>query len=276
MKNLIFLLGALSLALCACDRVTPLNINVYPLEFDPHTEVVSSNSNIRLHVVANSDVPIRRITISSYDAIYLEQLVLDTTLTDPVKSYAEDISYKIPVFGKNTQLEFNSSCINCNGDKAIHKMSFFVTPDGKAIQSKDGITMYSAMSGKFSGFSMKKLDIIPGDSIHQADTLTFFDKPSIDTAQQDVLTREWYSLHGVYFSRSENFNYGEATAATISQTYKASTHYDVIKDVHNDDIILVGTKTEAFGVIKVLVVSDEEGVENDRYVFSIKSFLNSK
>lgn len=273
MKNIILIISALSLVLCACDKVTPLNLNVYPVEFNPKTELIPSNSNIRLHVAANSDVPLHRLTISSYDAFYLEKSILDTVFTEPLKSFTADIPYRILVYGETTQVEINSSFTNRDGDGVKHKLYFYVSPDGQSIKSKDGITMHSALSKKFSGFDMKTLDIIPADSVHQADTLTFFDRAQADSTQLDVLTREWYSDRGVFFARSENFNYGEATAASISQTYKASNRYSVIRNVHADDVILVGTNEEAFGVIKVLVVSDEEGTENDRYVFSVKSFL---
>lgn len=273
MKKNLLIIVALSLVLCACDRVTPLNLNVYPLEFNPLNGYATSNSNIRLHVIANSDAPIHRIVIKSYDAVYLEQTILDTVLTEPMKSFTTDVLYKVPIFGETTPMEITSSCTTQNGDVVKHKMSFYVLPDGNALKAKDGITMHSALSGKFSGFDMKVLDIIPQDSVHQTDSLTFFDKEPIDSTRLDVLTREWYSLSGVYFARSENFNFGEATAASISQTYKASNRYNVIQNIHNDDVILVGTEKEAFGVIKVLVVSDEEGSENDRYVFSVKSFL---
>lgn len=272
-KKNFLIIGALSLVLCACDKVTPLNLNVYPLEFNPRTECAVSNSNIRLHVVANADVPIHRVALKSYDAIYLEQTILDTILTEPIKSFTMDVNYKVLSYGETTPFEINSSMTTRDGDVVKHRTSFYVLPDGQTLKSKDGITMYSALSGKFCGFDFKTLDIIPGDSVYIADSLTFFDRVPLDTTRLDVLSREWYSTSGVYFARSENFNYGEATAATISQTYKASNHYNEIRNIHNDDVILVGTNDEAFGVIKVLVVSDEEGTENDRYVFSVKSFL---
>lgn len=273
MRKSFLIIGALSLVLCACDKVTPLNLNVFPMDFDPRAEFASSNTNIRLHVVANADAPIHQIKISSYDEVYLEQPVFDTIITDPIKSFASDIIYKIPIYGSTTRLELNSSCTTRDGDVVKHKTYFYVSADGQNLRSKDGITMYGAKSKRYSGFDMKTLDIIPADSIHQTDTLTFFDREYQDSTFLDVLSREWYSPRGVYFARSENFNFSEATAATIRQTYNACNRYSVIRDIHNDDVILIGTSTEAFGVIKVLVVSDEDGFENDRYVFSIKSFL---
>lgn len=37
-----------------------------------------------------------------------------------------------------------------------------------------------------------------------------------------------------------------------------------------DDIILVGNQSDAFGVIKIINIYDEEGVDYDRYDINIK------
>lgn len=94
-----------------------------------------------------------------------------------------------------------------------------------------------------------------------------------DSLKPDVLSFAWESKGSVYFSRFESFDYGEATVSSISNAYNIGKHNLMIQQLVNDDIILFGSKNDAYGVIKILLVANEEGTENDRYVFSLKTLL---
>ena len=73
------------------------------------------------------------------------------------------------------------------------------------------------------------------------------------------------------FSRAEGFNFGEATAQSISNTWKNLTASTTIKQLKADDVLLFGKGDEALGAMKIMNVYDEVGTESDRYVFSLKA-----
>jgi hypothetical protein len=62
----------------------------------------------------------------------------------------------------------------------------------------------------------------------------------------------------------------DASFSSIQTAYDYSTHHTYITNIQVGDIFIVGLQETAFGLIKVVLISDEEGTENDRYTFSAK------
>ena len=90
-----------------------------------------------------------------------------------------------------------------------------------------------------------------------------------DTLTGEFL-RTWTSMTGLSFSRFNDFDYETATRSSVEDAYAVSTKYSELRNIQDNDIVLLGRSDTAVGVIKFLAVFDEEGVENDRYLFSLK------
>ena len=86
----------------------------------------------------------------------------------------------------------------------------------------------------------------------------------------EAISREWRSESGLMFSRSEGFNYSEATVQSVTSAWASSVRSSTIKNLKSDDILLLGSGNKAVGVLKLMAVYDEAGTDNDRYVFSLK------
>ena len=79
---------------------------------------------------------------------------------------------------------------------------------------------------------------------------------------------------GILFSRSEGFNFSEATVQSLTQAWPNYMKSATIKDLKADDVLLIGYTDRPVGVAKILAVLDEEGTANDRYIFSLKVIPN--
>ncbi len=62
----------------------------------------------------------------------------------------------------------------------------------------------------------------------------------------------------------------EATDISVKSTYLNSVKQPVVKNLSNDDIILIGRETEAYGVTKIINIYYETGSDNDRILFNLK------
>ena len=193
--------------------------------------------------------------------------------TTPIKEFGTYFIYKVPQFADTTSIELTAVAYNTAGDKQQLTLWLDVLPKEVFLRSIDNITMYSAASGKNCAFSLKRMTATDTLSL-QGDSLYFAElKLEDETLQSPSLT--WYS-HVFYFSRFESFDFGEATQLTVSNAYLSSKSNKIVRDIHNDDILLFGTAKEAIGAIKVLSVTDEDGTDNDRYIFSIKVIDNKQ
>lgn len=269
-----FILSLLCSAFVACEKQSELIHIVETEDFDFRQQNVESGSKTRLHIIAQSqNSDISRILLTEYDSQYGDNTIFDTVFTHKERSIDYWYNYQIPLFTDTTIMRFSSQIWTETGNTITYQFAFKVIPaGGNIIRTIDGITMYSALSGKKYGFSLIELNTVFPETL-SSDTLVFFDQEQSDSTRTDILSRIWQSNGGIYFSRFESFDYGEATVASIQYAYDIGKHENIIQNISNDDIILFGTKAEAYGVIKVLLVSDEEGTDNDRYVFSIKTFL---
>lgn len=262
-----------ALLLLGCERQSELLHIVRPENLQWETENIESGKIVRLHIFAQSENDnISRIELSEYDKQYGDNVIFDTIFDNASRKVDYWYNYQIPLFSDTTVIRFNSQVWTDKGKTLTYRLYLNVLPADYNIRSIDGITMYSVKSGKRYAFSLVDLNtIIPTDTV--SDKLIFFDRVQQDSTKADVISREWKSLSGLYFSRFESFDYGEASVASIRKAYNICKHDNVIQNIKNDDVILFGSKADAYGVIKVLLVADDEGVDDDRYIFSVKTFF---
>lgn len=269
MNRYIVLIASLILLLSSCDR-SPQMLYVAPIGVDCMTEYVASNSPLRISIKASSkSSPIKQVTIRSYDEVYLYQDVLDSSIVDGLSLLDTEFLYTTGSYPDTTTIQMTTTIHCADGTKMRYTFRLYVLPDGSDLQPSDAITMYSASSRRKSGFSFPLLNTIYPDS-NRIDSLTFYDLVQPDTLRMEDLSRCWYSKSGIYFARSESFDYAEATVLALSQTFSNCKRDSVIYRLKNDDIILFGKYNEVLGAIKILLIDDPDGTEDDRYVFSMK------
>lgn len=286
MKKIFVVLLVVSAMCTACmDKETELTFQFNLVDYSWLQDTIPSESPLRLHVNARSlSSQIKHIVITSFDDKYQIQGVLDTVFQDPLKTADFDFIWPLKNYMELTTVSLKGYAYSTGGDQMVYAMAIRVGADTRKLDPYDNITLYSAASGRKSGFSMVDLETVYPDS-ERRDSLVFYDEmPEVPQATEenpnpevpDVMRCTWYSTSGVYFARFESFDYAQATARKVIEAYGNSKRYPKIEGIHNDDILLVGTADKPLGVIKVILVSDEEGVANDRYIFSLKALSQGK
>lgn len=267
MKKLSCFFSVLFLMLISCSKSSELFLYVKALEFDWKTESVDGNSLIRLNVFAESQSSVvTRAVIQTYTPDGQNVTVIDTFLTSPVKKLDMDVPYTTPCFSELTKVEARTTVWDQNGATCKFTMIMRVNPSETEIATYDSKTLYSAASLGASAFSWDNMEPFYRDTTAQ-EGLSFYDDLSEDTI---TLSCSW-SSSTLLFARFEGFNYAQATMQSITEAYKNCSPTNCIRHIHDDDVILIGNSSGALGAIKVLLVSDKEGTEQDRYVFSIKA-----
>lgn len=265
----LLILCFVSLCLIACEREkeSPLFAYLQFEEFNWEVESAQGNYTYRLKLRARSTTStIRRIKITMYDPIHLNGVVLDSILEDPIKDFNTYIPYKTPVFNEHTRVQITLFAYANDGETIQYKIEPLVLASDRPLRPIDNVTLYSALSGRPSYFSLNTMTAIMGDT--SMTDLYFRDVAPIDSL--DRMSYSWTSPN-IYFARFESFNFAEATVQSITNAYKECNRDHVIQNLIADDVLLFGTADIALGTIKIIYIADEAEKANDRYIFSIKA-----
>lgn len=265
MKHSLYILVLLTLVACK-SKDSSLNIYTTPDGLSWQTDFAKGSYVYQLQTsVKSSTGAVRHVVISTFDPIYANQTILDSVLQDPVKDLKLITLYRTPAFEDTTSVKISTTAYTTDGESATYAFSIHVLPSEAPLQPVDGITLHSALSDYPSYFSLQTLQ-----PVMKADSGSLYFRDVAPKDSLDELSYSWTSTK-VYFSRSESFDYAKATASMVRNTYQSCTRDKTIQDLKEDDVLLFGTATEAMGVLKILVIEDNEGRNNDRYIFSIKA-----
>ena len=265
--------------LAACSQQSPLTLIVKPTYGITQADGMyhaTSGLPVWFSLKAQSeDVELNALQVLAFDTYYSSQQLFDTAFTGQSSAHI-DWQYTLPFYNDTTPVRFTFMLTTIDGQSLPVDIIVLVALAGDGhITTTEMVSMYSAASGNKSGFSFSTLSTcFPDLNIDSA--YTFYDLPQPDTTRRDEISRRWSSSTGVYFAKGGTFDYGNATVASIQTTYHNMLHDNTVIDIQPDDVILVGDKQNAFGAIKVISVCDEQGVTDDRYIFSTKTFLTNK
>ncbi len=267
----IFLTICTLLVLFSCERASNFLLTIEIPYVKNSSWCFKSNESVIFRISSrNNDSPLNRIKMTAYDKQYGLRAVMDSVVSG--QSVTIDCVWQMPNVSDTTQISLDIQAFADNGQQTSFAKKFYVIPSNSVVTSIDGLSFYSAKSGKQDAFSLSEL--ASKFSVTAADESIDIYDCSADTtlysATSDTLSCEWKSKNGLQFGRFQNFNYGEATYTSIQQAYALSSSDNSIRGISNDDVILIGRNGDAIGVIKVVAVYDEEGVANDRYLFSVK------
>lgn len=273
-RFLLYICIVLLLASCKHDDSSPLVV-FFSDKYDALTPV---DGNTEIYFVINvvtNGVNVTRLQLEQNDGTGTK-LIVDS-VPQPQMTEKEtrkfNIKYTTGSYPKLTLVSLTCRVMTVEGEMAEVKKHISVSPADIQWIVQESVAMYSAASGRKYGYSLPLRTIVFPEAVEQ-DTLLFYDRlPQSDDEQAEVsseMTRSWESKKGIYFARFESLDFSNNNAAAIEQAYSLAAHDNVIMDIKNDDVIILGSKTEVYGLVKIILVADEEDKQNDRYVFSIK------
>ena len=269
MKRIVVFLGLLVPVLFSCKE-DPSDVFILATDAEQNAYVQSGN-NLLIRVRSVSDnYLVDRIRISSIDAEKGTQLLKDTNIGG-LKSAEFYFTYTVPsYFIADTSLltlQFEAFASNGGSSKMVLK---YRVVGGASLIPYDGIMMYGARSGRPNGFSLATAQTLYCETADSS-TIDIYDyHDTLSGASSDQLSREWRSRTGLHFARLNDFDYAGTNQLLLNNAFKASRHYTSLKNIAEGDVILFGRGDEALGVLRLLMVADEAGTANDRYVFNMK------
>ena len=216
-----------------------------------------------IHAFANEGA-VERVQVTSFDAHNGTTSLLDSLVRAADCRF--DFTYTTPLYADTTELQLSFKAVSTDGGTVRTVRRFRVSADNPVLEALDAFTLFSAHSGKPDAFM---IDL--GQTMYlETSRDSCVDIYDMAGAAPDTLLREWRSGTGLSFARFNDFNFEGATRQHVSSAYAVASKYDKMTGLSNNDIILVGRRDTAWGVIKILSVYDEAGKDNDRYIFSLK------
>ena len=268
----IFLILTSVLLLASCEKQSEL---VTIMEIDNvkwQKEYIPSGTDLHFVIDAESQSStIQRVIISASDIEFRDRIILDSVLAMPLKRAQVSYYYTLPYYKDTTSVKFNGSAYDAAGRVNSFPITVQVASGATPIRPIDAVTLYSAASGGKSAFSLANMqtEYLGTDST----VVSWFDMLN-ETADPDAISCSWHSESEIKFSRAEGFNFAEATAQSLADTWKNLTGSTTIKNLKADDILLIGKRDKVLGAIKILSIHDEPGTASDRYIFSLKVIQN--
>jgi hypothetical protein len=240
----------------------------------PNDSRIEANSNdhvfltIESRTVAGANL---RLYIQSVDPLYGVKPVLDSLFAFKKIKYLFD--YMVPVYPDSTESILIFTLMNDEGDQIQIAKRLFVNKGAASVKESSGNIIYSSLSSKPNAFSLPELT-----PVYLADSLTrsldIIDASVQENNPTSSLSKTWVSRTNLLFVKFSGFNYADANAVTINNSYKSGIKLSRVTDLKDSDILIVGKGNKALGAIQIISVADLDGKENDKYVFSVKKLLD--
>lgn len=267
MKKLFFILTSVML-LASCEKQSELVISMNA-DVNWQTEYIPSGTTVHFTINTESQTsPVQRILLTSADTEFRDRTLLDSVLALPAKKVSLSVYSTLPYYKDSTVVTFFARSYDAAGNTMVYPIIMHILPGAKKLREIDAVTLYSAASSGKSAFSLETMQpvYIPADSTK----VGWFDWLLEETKTDKSLSRIWHSESGILFSRSEGYNFSEATSISLQNAWPNQVKSATIKNLKSDDVLLFGKKDQVMGVIKILAVYDETDIEQDRYIFSMK------
>lgn len=266
MKNLILFASFVLLAFITACKKDPVGPAIY---VEPSTLQITSLplglTEFRIKV-SEGDNPGLNVQVLSKPENSITSTLLDTSLFGSQADFF--YAYRAPDSGaEDVILTFRVF----DNDGLSNSVLRRVLISGNSLLSQTtGHLIYSGYNtSSINGFN------IATASPYNLATLT--DSSSIDLMEfdledDDVLSRSLSSYSGIKFIRNNDFNYAQATNQSAKASFESSTPQSIISNINNDDILIAkyDTLNNRFAVIRIIDVTDESGINSDRYEFNLK------
>ena len=267
--SLLLLLIIISFFFIACEEDQSDATQVFVvLQSGKYRQDSSPGEKILYEISCSSlSSKLKSFSIKSFDIENGEKNYIDLTINESKYNYT--FIYEVPAFYYDSvvvTLKVKAEDFENN----YYELNLWVTVKGDIglMPEMSGIILYSGSSRQRNAFSLKDPSqpfvMAYADSID----IDIFDLPN--EIDPEMLSREWHTNTDVRFAKANSFNYANATASGIRAIYIASIRQKFITDIKPNDIIFIGRNDNAFGVIMVTDVVDNNGIDNDYYRFNVK------
>jgi hypothetical protein len=241
----------------------------------PSTYITKSGDKIYIDInISTINNILTNVSISTFDS---EHGKTDIHNSNPgTKTFKERILWEIPVMSSDTTIvELHINATDDTNSENEFKQKIKVIGDNKTLlPERSGFTIYSPHSGKSDAFSFVTLQPMLSSSNAEDCDLIF-----ITSDSGEYMPLKWGTKTNVIFCKANSFDYASANWTSIQAVFTNSIRSDYVDNLQIDDIILIGReeRTEerlslkTIGAIKIMGIYDEEGYNNDRIVFNIKT-----
>jgi hypothetical protein len=231
----------------------------------------NSNDHVFIRVDSRSESGAHLyLTVESVDALNGVQPVFDSSFNFKKINYLFD--YVVPVYPDSTESLLVFTLMNDDGDQIQIAKRLFINKGASAVKETSGNVIHSSLSDEPSAFSLNELTpVFLADSLTRS--LDIVDASSAEKNADGSLSRTWVSRTNLLFVKFNGFNYADADAMSISNSYKNGIKLSSATNLKDGDVLIVGQGNKAIGAIQILTVIDQAGYANDKYVFSIKKLV---
>lgn len=242
----------------------------------PSSYIVNCGDKVYIDVtVTTLNSTLTDISVTAFDPEHGKDEIV--SINPGTKEYRERIIWEVPSMTKDTTLIdiMISATDNENVSNNLQLKLTAVGGNTALLPERSGITLYSSMSGKQDAFSFITLQPLFSSSDAEDCDLVF----SMSGEDGSYMAPTWSTKTDLVFCRANSFDYSSATWGNVHAVFNSSIRTDAVSDMQIDDIILIGreihaednVKVNAIGVCKIMAIYDENGTQNDRIIFNLKS-----
>ncbi len=284
MKRLLFFLAGLIL-FCNCKKEDPSRIVMLVTTNDTLTNVKPGDDILfHIHSSAVDDI-VKNVTITSSDVKSGSVFLLDTLLN--LKECKFDYHYIVPDYKDTMIIElvfdaFSSTKLPRSSYKTHLKLFYADTvvvnpdpdpdPDPDPPGDNDTVILLPHNGLVFDGcgyydgqrkfFNLENHMSMTG-IMSDSSLMDIVDVCGYDTIE---LSREWESYTGILFARFPDLDFDNVSGNDIVDIYKMAIKHTSIQNIREEDIILIGRKDTAIGVLRITSIRDFEM----RYIFDLR------
>lgn len=233
----------------------------------PETVMIESYNDEKLVFYINiySDVVLQKLIISSKLEGEQEMILLDSSLI--VKNLNYEWVYNTPAdIRDDIFIYFNA--INGAGEQT--KLGRRIVLTGKKLQETTGLKMYSYNAAGSSAFNLATL--LP-ETLSADSTLRDIQERQEDPLDPN-LSKKLFSPSGCTFVKFNDLDYGNASSVKVKSAYAAGIPLTEVTNIQVNDIYIIkinkASTPEAYAVLKITGLFDNDGTNNDFYEFSVK------
>jgi hypothetical protein len=146
-----------------------------------------------------------------------------------------------------------------------------ITIQGNAfLEQTTGHLLYSGYNlSSLNGFRIAALESVNLASLEDSSGVDLYE---FDVTADESISRSLSSYSGIKFVRNNSFNYAEATNQSAEASFTSSMPQSIVSNIQTDDILITryDTINNRYAVLRIVSVTDEPGVNGDKYEFNIK------
>jgi len=268
MKQFFILLG-LALFCISCENENDATPIVISINNGSVSQTVKAGEKIPYEIEAYSvQANLNHFTVSSFSVEEGEKILIDSALNAPKINY--DLIYQAPEFsGDSVSVTLKITATDTKNNTQQFKCTVTVIQGLIFLPEMTGIVLYSGSSGRPNALSLSNPSNVFLKQLADSADIDIYDYENTDYYSTQ-LSREWRTNTDVTFAKVNNLNYSLLTASSLKSIYASLIQQKYVDAITANDIIVLGKDNQAAGVIQIIQVTDDEGSQNDCYLFNIK------